>query len=292
MAMDKTTTRRMIGAIVLVLVAALVLAYLLKGKNNQPNVEKIHDVTVSSAPILSFPGSNDIGMNPSQDPTDTDKAGLNIVPDIQPKTIISGNNFIAGNTTTTPEKEAQAEKKKVQIASAKDVEDQAAAEETSKKAALKKADVVKLDNKDKVSSSEHKATKKKEDQPKPKLVGEKKLPKYSDKPKKEEPKKVEKPKEKEPATVKLGDADAIPTTGFSIQLFATTKKKKADNLQKQMRGEGYPAYITSIIKNAETLYRVRVGAYQEHEEADKIQARMKRRYLKNTNVQTSYVVTN
>ena len=287
MAMDKTTTRRMIGAIVLVLVAALVLAYLLKGKNNQPNIEKIHDVTIPSSPILAFPGSEINAVNSSLDPNATAKAGLNIVPDVKPKTVISG---YAANANSTAEQAPPVEKKKVQIASAKSVEDQAAAKEKSTKDNLKKADVVKLDNKDKVSSSEHKSSKKKEEPPK--LVGEKKLPKFSDKPKKEETKKVEKPKAVEPATVKMDDTDAIPTTGFSIQLLATRKEQKANAVQKEMRNEGYPAYVFSVVKNAETLYRVRIGAYQERDEASAIQARMKRRYTKNTNVQNSLVVAN
>ena len=287
MAMDKTTTRRMIGAIVLVLVAALVLAYLLKGKNNQPNLEKIHDVTLPTSPILAFPGNEDInGVDLSLDPNNMDKAGLNIVPNIQPKTVISGYASSLNPSTAEPEPAVVPEKKKVQIAGTKSAEDQAAAEEKTKKADLKKADVVKLDNKDKVSSQ------KKDDAPKPKLVGEKTLPKYSDKPKSSETKTPAKPKAVEPATVKMDDADAIPTTGFSIQLLATKKEAKANALQKLMSDEGYPAYVFSLMKGTDTLYRVRIGAYQEHDEADSIQARMKRRYTKNTNVQNSLVVTN
>lgn len=297
MAMDKTTTRRMIGAIVLVLVAALVLAYLLKGKNNQAVPEKIHDVTTADSPILAFPGNENInGIAPSIDPNNpTDKAGLNIVPDaplpnpnVQAKTVISG---YAANTTSNAEQEQtpQIEKKKVEIA--KSDEDKAAAEEKSKKDDLKKADVVKLDNKDKVSASEHKS-RPKEEKSEPKLVNEKKLPKYSDEPKKEEPKKVEKPKVVEPATVKIDDENATPTTGYSIQLLATKKEVKANALQKLMSDEGYPTYVLAVVKGTDTLYRVRIGAYQEQDEAKAIQARMKRRYTKNTNVQNSLVVTN
>jgi cell division septation protein DedD len=292
MAMDKTTTRRMIGAIVLVLVAALVLAYLLKGKNNnQPITEKIHDVTLPTSPILAFPGNDGIngGIDSTQipnanDKTGADKAGLNIVPNLQPKTVISGY-------AATTEKATQPEKKKVEIPTAKSINAKAAAEEKSKKNDLKKADVVKLDNKDKVSSSEHKASKKKEEKPQPKLVGEKNLPKYSDKPKKTEKEKKVVSK-KAPATAKSENRDGIPTTGFSIQLLATGDEKKANGLQKTMLNEGYPSYVTPTIRNAKKLYRVRVGAYQEHDEADTVQARMKRRYVENSNIQNSYVVAN
>lgn len=54
---NKSTTKRMIGAVVLVLIAALLLAWLLKGKN-RPAEQKdlIADQTQESTPILGFPG--------------------------------------------------------------------------------------------------------------------------------------------------------------------------------------------------------------------------------------------
>lgn len=56
---NKSTTKRMIGAVVLVLIAALLLAWLLKGKNQsvQQQQELIADQTTQgSTPILGFPG--------------------------------------------------------------------------------------------------------------------------------------------------------------------------------------------------------------------------------------------
>ncbi|WP_298608043.1 SPOR domain-containing protein [uncultured Thiothrix sp.] len=54
---NKSTTKRMIGAVVLVLIAALLLAWLLKGKN-RPAEQKdlIAEQTQESTPILGFPG--------------------------------------------------------------------------------------------------------------------------------------------------------------------------------------------------------------------------------------------
>lgn len=54
---NKSTTKRMIGAVVLVLIAALLLAWLLKGKN-RPAEQKdlITEQTQESTPILGFPG--------------------------------------------------------------------------------------------------------------------------------------------------------------------------------------------------------------------------------------------
>nr|CAA6821025.1 MAG: Unknown protein [uncultured Thiotrichaceae bacterium] len=55
---NKSTTKRMIGAVVLVLIAALLLAWLLKGKNKSvQQQELIADQTnQGSTPILGFPG--------------------------------------------------------------------------------------------------------------------------------------------------------------------------------------------------------------------------------------------
>ncbi len=64
---NKATTKRMIGAVVLVLVAALLLAWLLKGKNREGQ-EMAMNQTAETKPILGFPGVNDpnaMGQKPS-----------------------------------------------------------------------------------------------------------------------------------------------------------------------------------------------------------------------------------
>lgn len=54
---NKATTKRMIGAVVLVLIAALLLAWLLKGKNRSiEQRDLIAEQTQGAAPILGFPG--------------------------------------------------------------------------------------------------------------------------------------------------------------------------------------------------------------------------------------------
>jgi cell division septation protein DedD len=56
---NKSTTKRMIGAVVLVLIAALLLAWLLKGKNRTAEQKDlITEQTQESTPILGFPGVN------------------------------------------------------------------------------------------------------------------------------------------------------------------------------------------------------------------------------------------
>ena len=57
---NKSTTKRMIGAVVLVLIAALLLAWLLKGKNRGMEEKNlISEQTQEASPILGFPGVKD-----------------------------------------------------------------------------------------------------------------------------------------------------------------------------------------------------------------------------------------
>jgi cell division septation protein DedD len=59
---NKATTKRMIGAVVLVLVAALLLAFLLKGKNREG--QDMANQTTETKPILGFPGVGDADQKP------------------------------------------------------------------------------------------------------------------------------------------------------------------------------------------------------------------------------------
>ena len=60
---NKATTKRMIGAVVLVLVAALLLAWLLKGKNREGQ-DMAMQQTADTKPILGFPGAVDGTQKP------------------------------------------------------------------------------------------------------------------------------------------------------------------------------------------------------------------------------------
>ena len=323
MAMDKTTTRRMIGAIVLVLVAAMVLVFLLKGKNNKPETEMVQDVTLPSSPILAFPGDGASnvqqvaagdgatqvasvdGATGTQQGSGSGatKAGLDILP-----------NGLKPAADAVKDAAAQAQQSGSKSVDSADAgakgQDAKAAVAKKQDKNLKKADVVNLGNNDskvntdsgkssdkdkksKSSDSKKKDHKKSKTQ-RPKLVNEKRLPKVGDKRKKSDTVKKSSPSKKSDTAKadELVPDSSIPTTGFSVQLLATGAESKAEAVKKQMIDEGYAAYVTSVIKNGKTLYRVRVGSYQDHDEADSVQARMKRRYSKNSNVQNSLVVAN
>ncbi len=62
---NKATTKRMIGAVVLVLVAALLLAWLLKGKNRDGQQDLAMNQTAETKPILGFPGVGGADQKPT-----------------------------------------------------------------------------------------------------------------------------------------------------------------------------------------------------------------------------------
>ena len=78
--------------------------------------------------------------------------------------------------------------------------------------------------------------------------------------------------------------------GYAIQLLATSSSSRANNLKSIMTKEGYKTAVSKTTKNGKTLFRVRVGGYQNRQAAVKAQNSMKRRYQKNQYVKTSMVV--
>ncbi len=92
--------------------------------------------------------------------------------------------------------------------------------------------------------------------------------------------------------VKKSTAAPAGRNKYVVQLLATSNKSKANGLKATMSREGYPAYVTRTTRAGKALYRVRVGSYSGKSSAIKKQASMKRRYRKNTYVQSSIVVRN
>lgn len=89
-------------------------------------------------------------------------------------------------------------------------------------------------------------------------------------------------------TVTKKTTAAVGRNKYVVQLLATSNASKANSLKATMKREGYAAYVTK----ARSLYRVRIGSYKGKAAAIKVQSRMKRRYRKNSYVQSSIVVRN
>lgn len=134
-----------------------------------------------------------------------------------------------------------------------------------------------------------------------KLVGEKKLPPVgrgivSKKPGSSKSRKIASSKDNETVSsrnktvtkVTRNKATPVGRNKYVVQLLATSNASKANSLKATMKREGYSAYVTK----GGSLYRVRVGSYSGRAAAVKVQSRMKRRYRKNSYVQSSIVVRN
>ncbi|MGB3918561.1 SPOR domain-containing protein [Thiothrix litoralis] len=109
---NKATTKRMIGAVVLVLVAALLLAWLLKGKNRDGQQDMAMNQAGETKPILGFPGVGDDGQKPSivgDDPNAAAQqaAGIDVAQQQQGATdagqAATGNSLIPGVEVKLPE---------------------------------------------------------------------------------------------------------------------------------------------------------------------------------------------
>ncbi|MGV6809629.1 MAG: SPOR domain-containing protein [bacterium] len=280
--MDKTMTRRIIGAIVLVLVAALILAALLRGKSKQ---QEIVDVSSPAEPILQFPddttseGTTDANQTlPGQNLTGgstTDKVGFDIT---QGNDAATDNTGTANTDSDTPNT-APATTMRDQPSNTEVADEKPASTDRSETTQrnLSSQDRLDLDGKpDRISPT----------RPEERLVNEPTLPKVAEKPK-EEP-----VKEEAPTTSVTPVAGDFPSDGFSIQLVATKDQVNAQKIMQEMIGEGYPAYVQPVTINDNTVYRVRIGSYSEKAEAEEVQARMKRRYTKNERVQNSAIYSN
>jgi cell division septation protein DedD len=96
-------------------------------------------------------------------------------------------------------------------------------------------------------------------------------------------------KEKEKAAENKQKTEA-KTGHFSIQLLATSSSSRAKNLKDVMHEEGYSSYIKKASKNGKVLFRVRIGNYSTRQVAVSAQRKMQRRYRRNQHVNESIIV--
>lgn len=85
---------------------------------------------------------------------------------------------------------------------------------------------------------------------------------------------TEKPSPEKQKPVKEKVSKPSSTAGpFTIQLGAFKDKKSADKLDEQLRNKGYDSFVLAVRND---LYRVRVGSYNNKQEAQVVVARMKK----------------
>lgn len=80
--------------------------------------------------------------------------------------------------------------------------------------------------------------------------------------------------------------------GFVVQLTASISQQKADTINTTFIAEGYPVIQNNIETNGQVLYRVQIGPYATQGEAKAVLNKMKKRYRRNTYVNSAIIKEN
>jgi DedD protein len=63
--------------------------------------------------------------------------------------------------------------------------------------------------------------------------------------------------------------------GWTVEANPTRNRDEAEALQTQLRHRGYDAVVTHVQRDGETWYRLRVGRYQNSEQASQVMRRLR-----------------
>lgn len=328
---NKATTKRMIGAVVLVLVAALLLAALLRSKKQEaPNMAM--DNASETKPILGFPGVSDeqkpslVNENPdavaqqnqegSADQNaataqtgmgaeQTQPEGQTVVNttgfDVRPSTggearqVVDTDGKVKEDTGNMGGNEAVPSDKTAQTdeGQGQQVVIPPASSQTSS-----------ASNNDKPAEPEPVVEKKAS---KPVLVGERRVPnppsaESAAKKAAAEKAAAEKAAAEKAAAAKsrelaastsAGSTEAAASTGgFAVQVMASSDKAKADSVAGPLKADGHQVAVNKASVDGKVFYRVQITGFKTRADAANAQASMKRRYTQNQYVQNSFVTAN
>ena len=70
-------------------------------------------------------------------------------------------------------------------------------------------------------------------------------------------------------------AAAAQTISYTVQVAALSDQTSAESLRRTLQDEGYPAYLVSVPGAAQTIYRLRVGAFADRDGAEAYAAAMR-----------------
>ncbi len=73
-------------------------------------------------------------------------------------------------------------------------------------------------------------------------------------------------------TNKTTTKNTTTSRGYFIQIMATESYNKAEKERKRLEEKGLPTHISKIIKNGKTLYRVRIGPFENIEKATEVKS--------------------
>ena len=80
---------------------------------------------------------------------------------------------------------------------------------------------------------------------------------------------------------------AEPTTGYIIQVLSSRDRSKAEGILGQLRAGGHRAYLSPRESNGVTMFRVRIGPFDDKAEAERLEPEIKRTYRVETWVTTA-----
>lgn len=84
------------------------------------------------------------------------------------------------------------------------------------------------------------------------------------------------------ATPKTAAAPAIPKGSYVIQVFSSADQTQAERIRAKLSGGGQKAYLSPINRGGRTMYRVRIGPFKSHDDAQKVADQVRKGYKMDT----------
>jgi cell division septation protein DedD len=84
------------------------------------------------------------------------------------------------------------------------------------------------------------------------------------------------------ATTKTAAAPAIPKGSYVIQVFSSADQTQAERIRTKLTGGGQKAYLSPINRGGRTMYRVRIGPFKSHDDAQKVADQVRKGYKMDT----------
>jgi len=73
-------------------------------------------------------------------------------------------------------------------------------------------------------------------------------------------------------------ATVAPTSGFVIQVFSTKDESQARKVLGDLKGAGFKAYLSPVKVGTSTMFRVRIGPFDQRSQADQTAVKVKDRF--------------
>jgi len=83
-------------------------------------------------------------------------------------------------------------------------------------------------------------------------------------------------------TIKTAAAPAIPKGSYVIQVFSSADQTQAERIRAKLTGGGQKAYLSPINRGGRTMYRVRIGPFKSHDDAQKVADQVRKGYKLDT----------